>query len=291
MGGITRSQGRQGDHHSMVRLCVHSSTPTHAPSLSQAKFFSDVTNELRLRAVYETIRDTLPPIMGVLNGAMVLRDSSILNMSYEQLIDVTRPKVLGSIYLDRIFDHQALDFFICFSSINCVVGNLGQANYAAANMFMCALAANRRKRGLAACAVDVGAIIGAGYMERESSKALDLTVSKMALMHLSEEDFHQLFAEGIEAGLPGAADGPELSTGLLEIAADADERPRWSKDPKFLHFLSHRTGSNKNTAGQAASLSIADLLKGCKTEGELLNVIQCMWRPYPMCPWVLLLTR
>lgn len=79
---------------------------------------------------------------------MVLRDVSILNMSFDQFTTVTRPKVLGSIFLDRIFDHQPLDFFIFFSSINCVVGNLGQANYAAANMFMCAMAANRRKRGL-----------------------------------------------------------------------------------------------------------------------------------------------
>lgn len=111
---------------------------------------SDITDEAHLRSVYQVICDTLPPIIGVLNGAMVLRDVSILNMSFDQLVTVTRPKVLGSIYLDRIFDHQALDFFIFFSSINCVVGNLGQANYAAANMFMCAMAANRRKRGLTA---------------------------------------------------------------------------------------------------------------------------------------------
>jgi len=111
-------------------------------------FSSDVTDEPRLRSAHKTICETLPPIIGVLNGAMVLRDVSILNMPYDQLVGVTRPKVLGSIYLDRIFDHQPLDFFIFFSSINCVVGNLGQANYAAANMFMCAMAANRRKRGL-----------------------------------------------------------------------------------------------------------------------------------------------
>lgn len=109
---------------------------------------SDVTDEPRLRSVHEIICESLPPIVGVLNGAMVLRDVSILNMSYDQFTTVTRPKVLGSIFLDRIFDHQPLDFFIFFSSINCVVGNLGQANYAAANMFMCAMAANRRKRGL-----------------------------------------------------------------------------------------------------------------------------------------------
>ncbi|KAH9896254.1 putative polyketide synthase [Xylariomycetidae sp. FL2044] len=234
----------------------------------------DVTDEPRLRSVHRTICDTLPPIVGVLNGAMVLRDVSILNMSHEQLTTVTRPKVLGSVYLDRIFDHQALDFFIFFSSINCIVGNLGQANYAAANMFMCAMAANRRKRGLTACALNVGAIIGAGYMERESSKALDLTVSKMALMHLSEEDFHQLFAEGVEAGLPGSPHGPELSTGLLDIAADAEDRPRWCKDPKFLHFITNSTGSGGDQANQKASVSISDMLKECKTEDELVKIVK-----------------
>ncbi|KAI0449065.1 putative polyketide synthase [Xylaria acuta] len=234
----------------------------------------DITDEPRLRAVFKTICETLPPIIGVLNGAMVLRDVSILNMSYDQLVSVTRPKVLGSIFLDRIFDQQTLDFFIFFSSINCVVGNLGQANYAAANMFMCAMAANRRKRGLTASALNVGAIIGAGYMERESSKALDLTVSKMALMHLSEEDFHQLFAEGIAAGLPNAQHGPEVSTGLLDIDVTAEERPRWCKDPKFLYFTNHRAKSDVDNAGRTATVTIPDMLKGCKTEAELLKIVQ-----------------
>jgi hypothetical protein len=90
-----------------------------------------------LRAAHQKICETLPPIIGVLNGAMVLRDISIQNMSFEHMSDVFRPKVYGSIHLDRIFQNEKLDFFILFSSINCVIGNLGQANYAAANTFMC----------------------------------------------------------------------------------------------------------------------------------------------------------
>jgi hypothetical protein len=111
-------------------------------------------------------------------------------------------------------------------------------------------------------------------MERESSKALDLTVSKMALMHLSEEDFHQLFAEGIEAGLPNARYGPEVSTGLLDIDVTAEERPRWCKDPKFLHFVNHRSRSEGDNSRQTATVTISDMLKGCKTEAELLKIVQ-----------------
>ncbi|KAK8069626.1 lovastatin nonaketide synthase [Apiospora phragmitis] len=210
---------------------------------------------------------------------MVLRDVSILNMSYEQFTAATRPKVLGSVHLDHIFgcEQAQLDFFILLSSMNCVVGTRGQANYAAANIFMCALAAGRRTRGLAACALNVGTIMGVGYMEREASKALDLTMREAALIPLSETDFHRIFAAGVEAGRPGAADGPVVSTGLSEITANAEVHPRWCEDPKFLHFVSHRmVGSGVEKPKQTSSVSIADKLGECRTEGQLLDVIQGM---------------
>jgi hypothetical protein len=78
--------------------------------------------------VHEKIVQTMPPIVGALNGAMVLRDSSIPNMDYDQVMDVIRPKVLGSIHLDQIFYNVNLDWFILVSSINCIIGNVGQAN-------------------------------------------------------------------------------------------------------------------------------------------------------------------
>ncbi|KAF3765311.1 hypothetical protein M406DRAFT_256096 [Cryphonectria parasitica EP155] len=235
----------------------------------------DVTDEPALRAAHQKICETLPPIIGVLNGAMVLRDISIQNMSFNHMSDVFRPKVYGSIHLDRIFATQKLDFFILFSSINCVIGNLGQANYAAANTFMCSLAAQRRKRGLAATALNVGAIIGAGYMERESSKALDLTVSKMALMHLSEQDYHQLFAEGIDAGRPDSDDEAELTTGLLDIPANGGpDAPKWHANPVFSSFIAHQVEKSGADSGSEAATSIKDQLSGCKSQSDVLAVVK-----------------
>lgn len=210
---------------------------------------------------------------------MVLRDVSIRNMSYEQMSDVARPKVYGSIHLDSMFRDVDLDFFILFSSINCIIGNLGQANYAAANTFMCGIAAKRRARGLAATALNVGAIIGAGYMERESNKALDLTVSKMALMHLSEEDFHQLFAEAIKAGRPNSPYGPELSTGLLDIPAHAPNAPRWYSDPKFSPFIIHQSAADTDGGNETAAASIQELLEQCRSPAELLEIIKREYIP------------
>ncbi|KAM7218542.1 hypothetical protein V8F06_006146 [Rhypophila decipiens] len=197
----------------------------------------DITDYTSLANVHGTISNSHPPIAGIFNGAMVLRDTSVRNMSFSQLNDVLRPKVLGSLNLDRLFSvDKPLDFFVLLSSINCVIGNQGQANYAAANTFQCALAASRRRRGLRGVAVNAGAIIGAGYIQRSAKRVLDLTVSRGAMMHLSEEDFHQLIAEAIAAEGDDQV-GPELTTGLLDVARDSPERPVWFDDPKFCHLI------------------------------------------------------
>lgn len=232
-----------------------------------------MTEEASLGSVKKTIDATLPPIAGVMNGAAVLRDVSIANMSLEQFNDVTGPKMYGSIYLDRLFRDQALDFFILFSSISCLFGNPGQANYCAANTYVCSLAAQRRKRGLAATALNIGAITGVGYMEREDRKALDLTISKMALMRLSEEDVHQLVAEAIEAGRPESQDGPELSTGLLDVKADSVDGPVWSSDPKFADFVVDKVESDEGTK-HAVVESLPNILSSCQNLQDLERVVK-----------------
>ena len=63
---------------------------------------------------------------------MVLKDTPIRDMSLEQMTDVLRPKVDGSVHLDRLFQDKSLDFLIFFSSVLGITGNMGQANYTAA---------------------------------------------------------------------------------------------------------------------------------------------------------------
>jgi hypothetical protein len=232
-----------------------------------------VTDEKALRGVHQAIVESLPPIVGILNGAMVLRDVSVRNMMFDQVRDVIRPKVLGSIHLDRIFHDVDLDFFVLLSSINCVIGNVGQANYAAANMGMCGVAANRRKRGLTSSVVNVGAIIGVGYIT-QSDRQLDVTVAKTAMMHLSEEDFHQIFAEAMEAGYPDSIAGPEISTGLLDISPESANIPKWYSDPKFARFIVHQTSNIGDKKEQTIASSIQERLEACQSEQELLQVIK-----------------
>ncbi|EDU46789.1 lovastatin nonaketide synthase [Pyrenophora tritici-repentis Pt-1C-BFP] len=233
----------------------------------------DVTDEAAIKAVHKTIVDTLPPIVGLLNGVMVLRDVSVRNMEYSQVTDVIRPKVLGSIHLDRIFHDVDLDFFVLLSSINCVIGNVGQANYAAANMGMIGVAGHRRKRGLRSSVVNVGAIIGVGYIT-QSDRQLDVTVAKTAMMHLSEQDFHQIFAECMEAGHLDNDSGPEISTGLLQITQDTIDIPPWYSDPKFKRFQVHQSATSGGKTEATNSASTQELLLQCRSQSDVTNIIR-----------------
>lgn len=235
---------------------------------------SDITKEHQVEATYCRICDSLPPIVGVINGAMVLRDVSVRNMAFEQLVEVLAPKVSGSIYLDRLFANSELDFFVMVSSINCVIGSWGQANYAAANMFMCALAAQRRRRGYRAATVNVGAIMGAGYMERESRRALDDVVQKLHMMRLSEEDWHQAICEAIDASRLESRYGPELTTGLSEVAVDVIDKPAWFSNPRYSEFITVPQSGIENSVEAKAPISLQSLIRGCSTQQQLKAVIR-----------------
>jgi len=87
------------------------------------------------------------PLVGVFHVAGVLDDATVESLTAERLAGVLRPKVDAAVHLDELTAEAPLAAFVLFSSISGVIGNAGQANYAAANSFLDALAAGRRGRG------------------------------------------------------------------------------------------------------------------------------------------------
>ena len=90
---------------------------------------------------------------------MVLDDISFFEMPLEKMNKVLQPKVQGAIVLDELFQETTLDFFVFFSSVTAIAGNRGQSAYTTANMFMSALATQRRQKGLAASILHIGAVM------------------------------------------------------------------------------------------------------------------------------------
>ncbi|KID72760.1 Polyketide synthase-nonribosomal peptide synthetase [Metarhizium brunneum] len=192
-----------------------------------------------VRFIYNRICQTMPPIAGVAQGAMVLHDTVFSDLDMERFKKVTQPKVEGSIYLEEIFHDINLDFFVFFSSMACVTGNPGQSAYAAANMFMSGLAAQRRRRGLNASVVHMGAIFGNGYVTRELTLAQQEFLRKVGNLWLSEQDFRQIFAEAVFASQPQNGGSSELSTGLMMIdnGDDFKRNITWFYNPMFQHCI------------------------------------------------------
>lgn len=115
----------------------------------------DVTSIASVQGCYAEIVSECPPLAGIAQAAMVLRDSLISDMDLEKMNTVLGPKVQGSLNLEAVLPSpdDGLDFFVYFSSMAGLVGNLGQSNYSAANAFMMSRARARRARGLAASVI------------------------------------------------------------------------------------------------------------------------------------------
>ncbi|MGA4838168.1 beta-ketoacyl reductase [Streptomyces sp. G45] len=117
----------------------------------------DTADEGSLRAWYEGHqRQGRPPVAGVVHAAGVVEDELMLRMSPETFRRVLRPKLTGGWLLHRLFAHAPLEFFVLFGSVGSVIASAGQANYAAANAFLDALAQHRRSRRLPALSIGWG---------------------------------------------------------------------------------------------------------------------------------------
>jgi acyl transferase domain-containing protein/acyl carrier protein/2-polyprenyl-3-methyl-5-hydroxy-6-metoxy-1,4-benzoquinol methylase len=128
---------------------------------------SDVSQATQVADVLTNIEQSLPPLRGIIHAAMVLDDALLVQLSEERFTKVMAPKVIGAWNLHTQTLNTPLDFFVNFSSMTSSVGNPGQANYAAANAFLDALAHHRRQCGLAGLSVNWGAIADVGFVARQ----------------------------------------------------------------------------------------------------------------------------
>ncbi|MCW5254777.1 SDR family NAD(P)-dependent oxidoreductase, partial [Streptomyces sp. SHP 1-2] len=157
----------------------------------------DVADREQLAAVIASVEG---PLTAVVHAAGVLDDGVIESLTPEQLERVMRPKLDAALHLHELTADSELSAFVLFSSVASLIGSPGQANYAAANSFLDALAASRRAAGLPATALAWGLWATSGGMAGELGEAEIARLERMGTAALSTDLGLGLFDRALGVG-------------------------------------------------------------------------------------------
>ncbi|KAK3986584.1 putative polyketide synthase protein [Cladorrhinum sp. PSN332] len=241
------------------------------------------------KLVVEIVADGLPPIRGVIQAGMVLRDSLFEKMSWKDYQDVIRSKVAGTWNVHNALLASRLDFFIALSSVAGIVGNRGQAAYAAANTFLDAFARYRHRLGLPATSIDLTAVQDVGHLAEADAerKAQILQNFGGPSAGIFEAEVLALIQAGILGKLKTwCNDCCVTGVGLYDgsAGADPDNLPYFAVDAKFRHLRDAIISTPSGSVDSAGSdddanvpnhsvAYVSNAIRSASTPEKLLEVV------------------
>ncbi|WP_455749099.1 type I polyketide synthase, partial [Kitasatospora purpeofusca] len=216
----------------------------------------DVADREQLAAVLREIPEEFP-LTAVVHTAGVLDDGVLEAMTPERLDTVLRPKADAVHALHDLTADADLAAFVLFSSAAGVLGSAGQANYAAANAYLDALAQERHAAGLPATSLAWGLWAEASGMT-EGLAAADLgRIARTGLRPTSTEEGLAAFDRALLGTRPVV-----VPVAVDPAALDADNAPPLLRD--LVPAPRRRAAAAGVTA--VAEESLADRLGGLSPE-------------------------
>lgn len=107
----------------------------------------DISDEARMKKMFQSIVEEHEQINGIIHAAGVPYGKLLKDMQEPDWETVWRPKIQGTLVLDRITDGINTDFILLCSSTAALTGGIGQSGYAYGNAFMDSWAEVMRKKG------------------------------------------------------------------------------------------------------------------------------------------------
>ena len=158
-------------------LSAHAQQAVNALSQQGARISHVCVDIADRQALENALRSTQaegPRKLGIIHCAGVLDDHLLMDLKWSNFENAYAAKVLGTFNLDTLTRSLEVDCFVMFSSAASLLGNRGQANYAAANSFMDAIAQQRKQEGLPALSINWGpwASVGMAQSNAQISKQL-----------------------------------------------------------------------------------------------------------------------
>ncbi len=165
------------------------------------------------------------PLTAVVHSAGVLDDGVVTALTPERVDTVLRPKVDAALNLHELTADLDLAAFVLFSSVSGILGTAGQANYAAANTILDALARQRHARGLTAVSLAWGVWEPASAMTGHLAGADRRRLSGAGLVALSADEGMRLLDGAVGTGLPALVPVRWDLAGLRAQAGSAESVP------------------------------------------------------------------
>ncbi|OJD31005.1 lovastatin nonaketide synthase [Diplodia corticola] len=229
-------------------------------------FRADASSEEHVVRAVAELQASGRPIKGVVHAAMVLQDAMFERMTLAQYLAAVRPKVLGARNLDRALQGVELDFFVATSSISATLGNPGQANYAAANSYLDALAAHRVARGQPATSLILPMVREVGVVA-ESDGSLEASLLRKGMYGIDEAEMLRAFETAMTPRSSSSSSNAQLVLGLepARLAETAVTESYWYADSRLAGIratverlvASSSPSSSSSSAGFAAKLQAA----------------------------------
>ena len=224
----------------------------------------DVSDRESVRSVLSGI-PAERPLTGVFHLAGVLDDGIVPALTGERLERVLRPKLDGAYHLHELTADQDLAAFVLFSSV-AGLGSPGQANYAAANVFLDALAAERRKRGLA------GMSLMWGLWEPRGA-GMTAHLGRAELMRMRRQGVLPMSLElGLEL-LDAALSRPEAVLIPLHLDVGVMQRQLGGAEVPALYRALLRSGLKRASAASGDTNTLRARLAALASDAERLKAL------------------
>ncbi|RNJ52367.1 polyketide synthase [Verticillium nonalfalfae] len=292
LGGLGRSVARRLAGEGAKNIVFLSRTaPSSIEAIKCIKFLRgsgvrvlhimvDICDAEAVKDTYASIVSSgMPPVSGIVQAAGILQDSLYDKMSFEDWMKVMRPKTLGSSNLVEHFGRPAdlakPPWFIFLSSSAGIIGNRGQANYAAANVYLDALARSGKIMGRA-YALDIGPILAAG-MATDSDETLKI-LRASGFYGIRLDDFLKVFERAVVGEiLPDVLMPSQVvlgvgTGGLMLQNKSAD--PFWARTALYSYLkLLDMPPPDLSVVGSATANSLKSKLGACEDLAEATALV------------------
>lgn len=180
-----------------------------------------------------------------------------------------KARVQGAWNLHNSLLGNELDFFVLLASVAGIVGSRGQAAYAASNTFMDAFAEYRSQQGLPASVIDIGVVVGVGYVAEHQDREAQIRATAHDL--INEKELLALVKAAINFDSKDAYTRQTI-TGCKLLPDQS--LPWWAADPKFAHIVRGIHNNTESVAKKDTRVSIRESLKQASSLAQIQHIVE-----------------